>query len=209
MATRRSWDHMSGWAGQPVPTPGSPWPGRPLGGGFAMPLMQAQGGIFRGTVKASQLATLSQPCPHHRQRTQGVGAGTEVASCPGPTFPLDPNGGISQALPWGARASPSCPAASGVHLPPPVGPSVAPKLAPASAASAAPALLQAPNTLSCQAQWKPVPAMHTGWEHGDRMGRIRKHRTCQALTVCQCCPAPVTRRGHPITMTVNILSLPS
>lgn len=109
MATRRSWDHMSRWASQPVPTPGSPWPGRPLGGGFATTLMQAQGGIFKGTVKASRLATLSQPCPHHRQRTQVVDAGTEVASCPGPTFPLDPNGGISQALPWGARASPSCP----------------------------------------------------------------------------------------------------
>ena len=73
---------MSKWAGQPIPTPGRPWLGGPLGRGFATPVMRAQGDIFKGIVEASWLSAESWPCPLCRQSPWMGGTGTELGHMP-------------------------------------------------------------------------------------------------------------------------------
>lgn len=109
--------------------------------------------MFEGTVRASGLVTaigtLRDMSPSfHRQSPWVGGGGTSPGHMPTPYIPSEPH--------WGnllgpALEEPELPraalAASGIHVPSPVGPSsLLPNWLLASAASAAPSLLQAPDT---------------------------------------------------------------
>lgn len=100
---------MSRWAGQPIPTPGRPWLGGPLGRRFATPVMQAQGDVFKGIVEASWLSALSWPCPLCRQSPWVGGTGTEPGHMPRHHLP-------SRSL-WGHLAGPALGNQSSPELP--------------------------------------------------------------------------------------------
>lgn len=150
---------MSKWAGQPIPTPGRPWLGGPLGRGFATPVMRAQGDIFKGIVEASWLSALSWPCPLCRQSPWMGGTGTELGHMPRHHLP---SGSLWGHLTGPALGNQNHPGCTWCPLAPTWKTLIAPKVAPAAAVSGAPPPLRAPSTVFSQAQWKPVPAAHPG-----------------------------------------------